>query len=141
MIMAIVYATLKIEILTDPAIIPLITAGNHVAAADALNVIRPALTIRRDIIPAYELFEAINAGEYSGLTATERQRLQTILGMGQVNLKGDNTRASLAVMFGPGTLTRAAIIALIDRQGSRAEQLFGSGTRITPADIALALLA
>lgn len=139
--MAINYSTLRTELINDLTLRALVDAGNHQGAADALNAPKVSISIRRDIVPAYELFEAINATEYAGLTATERQRLQTILGMGQVNLKGDNTRASLALMFVAGTATRAAILALIDRQGSRAEQLFGSGTRIGAADIALALLA
>lgn len=139
--MAINYTVLKTEILTVPALMTMINLGNHQGAADALNLPQAAITIRRGVIEAYELWEAINAGEYAGLTATERQRLQTILGMGRVNLKGDNTRAALALMFGAGTATRANILALVDRQGSRAEQLFGLDTRISAADIALALVS
>lgn len=140
--MAINYAQLKTELQTDPSALgysALLAAGNHVGVAAVLNLTRAGVTIKRDIIPAHQLFEAITATDYAALTAAEKTRLQIILSMGQVNVRGDNTRAQLAAMFGAGTATRTAVLALIDRQGSRAEQLFGSGVSISAADVALAL--
>lgn len=134
------HVALKAELLADPSALgyaAMIGAGNHAGLAAALNMVRQAITIKRDIIPAHELFEAVVATDYTALSAAERTRLQMILSMGSVNVSGDNTRAQLAAMFGAGTATRTAILAIIDRKGSRAEQLFN--TTVTAADIALAL--
>lgn len=136
------YAALKTELQADPTglgLAAMLTAGNHAGVAAALNLPRVGITIKRDIIPSHELFEAIVAADYTALSAAERTRLQIILSMGTVNVRGDNTRAQLAAMFGAGTATRTAMLALIDRQGSRAEQLFGSGTSVSAADVAMAL--
>lgn len=140
--MPINYAALKTELQTDPSALgyaALLAAGNHAGVAAALNLPRAGITISRDLIPSHEIFEAIVTSEYTALVAAEKTRLQVILGMGQVNVKGANTRAQLAAMFGAGTATRTAILAMIDRQGSRAEQLFGAGTQVSAADIAQAL--
>lgn len=66
----------------------------------------------REIVSSHELFEAIVPAEWGSLSAAEKQRVQTILAMGQVNLKGANTRANLATAFGAGTTTRSNLQAL-----------------------------
>ena len=43
--------------------------------------------------------------------------------------------ANFQVMFPAGSGTRARLIALASRNGSRAEQLFGVGVQITHADV------
>jgi len=136
------YAQLKTELQTDPTAIgyaPMLSAGDHAGVAAALNLVRQTITIRRDILPAHELFECVVTAEYNSLTASEKSRLDTILGMGTVNVKGDNTRSQLSAMFVAGTATRTNMLAIMDRKGSRAEQLFGLSTKVAPSDIALAL--
>lgn len=78
----------------------------------------------RDTVPAYEILEAIVPAEWTSLSAAEKQRVQTIISAGTVNLKGANTRAMLGAAFGAGTTTRANLLAL--QAGppiSRAEEL------------------
>lgn len=77
----------------------------------------------RDLIPAYELFEAIVPAEWAAATAQEKQRLQMILGMGMVAVRGANTQQAFRDAFGAGTTTRANLIALLTRACSRAEVL------------------
>ncbi len=102
-------AILRAELQNDPL------ARNYAgmsdqAAADSLNAAdRPT---QRDTVASHEIFEAIAPAEWAALTAQEKQRVQTILGMGTVNLRGTNTRASLAAAFGAGTATRTALQAL-----------------------------
>lgn len=142
--MAINYAALKTELQTDPAGLgyaPHLAAGADQSLADLLNEVRQSISISRATIPAYEVWEAIVPAEWAALTANERQRVQTILSMGEVNVQGANTRSSLAAAFGAGTTSRTNLIALQSRQGSRAEQLFGDGVAVTNEDIAKARVA
>lgn len=138
--MPIIYADLRTELQTDPQTLgyaaPL-AAGNHSALADLLNQIRPTIAIQRDTAPAWEVFECIVHTEWAALSAQEKQRIQTILSMGTVSIKGPNTRSAFLASFGAGTATRTALAAMQNRQGSRAEQLFGQS--VTVADVAQAL--
>lgn len=138
--MPIDYAALKTE-LALPAYAAALAAGNHVTVAALLNEVKPAISIQRDFIPAHDVFEAISQAEYTALTAIQLQRLHGILSMGPVNVKGPNTKATFQSIFGAGGATRTALTALINRPGSRAEELFGVNTKVTPADIAQALVS
>lgn len=140
--MTIDYAALNTEITIDPESLGyafLITDGNDQGIADLLNAVSSSWPIERDLIEAYEVIDATDAGDWTALTAAERVRYQTITGAGQINVKSTNVRAAFGAMFGAGTTTRANLLALQSRNGSRAEILFGSGTRITHTDVAIAL--
>lgn len=121
-------AALKIELTTDP--LGLGYAGmNSTVAAAKLNEVPAAASVgrqvEREIVPAWEVFEATAPAEWTALSATEKQRYQTILAMGSVNVKRTNTRNALATMFGAGTATRADLIKLQNMPASRATVLFG----------------
>ena len=135
-------AALKNELTIDPAALgyaAMIAAGNHNALATTLNLVRAGIAINRTIVPAYEIINATDAAEWTSATAAEKQRYQTIVGAGQVDLSNANVRAMFQAMFGAGTTTRAALMALLTRTGSRGEQLFGAGTVVTHVDILEAL--
>ena len=125
------YTALKTELTSDP-----LTRGyaamTSQQAADSLNTAnRP---VERSVVPAHEVFEAVVPSEWAALAAAEKTRFQSIIGMGDVNLKGTNTRAALAAMFAAGTTTRANLIALQAGQPiSRAAEL-GLG-EVTAGDI------
>lgn len=135
------YAVLKTELQTDPQgfgyAAPL-AAGNHTALADLLNQVRGTIALDRETVPAYEVFDAIVPSEWAALSTQEKQRIQLILSLGTVLVKGGNTRSAFLAVFGPGSTTRGNLAALQSRQGSRAEQLFSQP--VTPADIAQALV-
>ncbi len=136
------YAHLKNYITADPdglGLAPHVAAGSDATIAEILNQVRVAVQIDRETIPAHEIFEAIVPAEWASLTAQEKQRVQTILSMGQVNLKGANTRAALAAAFGAGTTTRANLLALQKRAGSVMEREFGAGVSVNSQDISYAL--
>lgn len=119
-------AALAVELTTDTLARGYAGMTNQ-QAADSLNTINRTGP-ERTIIPSYEIIDATVPGEWATLTATEKQRYQTITGAGQVNIKNANTRAALAAMFGVGTTTRSNLIALqAGSQISRAEEL-GLGT-------------
>lgn len=80
--------------------------------AEAAAINSATVSREREVVDAYLVWEAIVPAEWAALTATERQRVQQILGMGRVNLRGANTRASLAAAFGSGATTRSNLVAL-----------------------------
>lgn len=140
--MALNYQQLKTELQTDPLALgyaPLLAAGNQAGIADLLNGVRAGIGIDRLTVPAWEVFDAIVPAEWAALSAQEKQRIQLILSMGTVSVKGANTRSAFLAVFAAGTATRANLAALKTRPGSRAEQLFSQS--ISPADIAQAMVS
>lgn len=136
------YTALKAELENDPnayGYAPYWTTGTGWKLVEMLNTPRAAIRIDRDIVPAHEVYEAIVPSEWAALTADNKLLVQTMLGMGDINAKGTNTRLSFAAAFGAGTQTRANLVALQKRDGSRAEQLFG--TAVTIEDVAAAYKA
>jgi hypothetical protein len=121
------YVALKNEFVTDPrsyGYAPFWANGQDWKLAELINEIR-AIPINRDIIPAHEIFEAIVPTEWVALSVQEKERIRLLLGMGDVNVRGANTRASFQAAFATGTQTRTNLTALLTRNGSRAEELFG----------------
>lgn len=134
------YVALKAEIQAGPLaaeLAPHIASGNDQAISDALNRIDAAVPVDRDVVDSHEIIDATVPAEWGTLTASEKQRYQTITGAGKVNLRNPNIRAAFAAMFGAGTETRAALLAMVTRPGSRAEA--GGFGAITPTDVAIAL--
>ena len=134
------YAALKTEIQTDPLALGYaanVASGNDSAIAEALNLVRGTISIDRQIVDSHEVIDATAAAEWAALTAGEKQRYQTIVGAGKVNLENANVRAAFSAMFAAGTATRAALIAMLTQTGSRAGQL-GFGT-VNFLDVAKAL--
>ena len=130
------YQALSVELTTDPT--GLGYAGKtHAEAAALLNGAAVTTQVERTLVPGYEVWEAIVPAEWAALTAGEKQRVQTIVSMDPINLRGSNTRASLAAAFGPGTVTRANLNALQTQTitQSRAEMIFGV-TPVTEFDVA-----
>jgi len=133
------YAALKAEIINDPTGLGYAQAWNSgfdSGVADILNAVRSTIDVSRGVVQAYEVFECILPADWAALTADNKQRVQSILSMGAVDASGSNTRAAFLAAFAAGTTTRANLIALATRKGSRAEQLFGQA--VTSDDIAIA---
>lgn len=122
------------ELANDPAGLGY-TGKTSVQIAVLLNA--RTQTTERLVIPSYEVIEATVPSEWVALTAAEKQRYQTIISAGQVMVKGPNTRATFAAMFGPGTATRANLAALQGTTASRADVL-GLGP-VTAGDVERAL--
>ncbi len=141
--MTINYSQLKTEIQTDPAALgyaPFIASGSDNAIADLLNAVG-AFSINRTRIPAVEVVNAIVPTEWTALTADEKNRISFIVSAGEVDASAANTRSAFLAAFAGGTTTRANLVALQTRPGSRAEALFGSGTFVSADDVAKALRA
>jgi hypothetical protein len=135
------YLVLKNEFINDPkgyGYSSYWNNGQDWKLAELINQVRDSIRIDRERVFAYEVFEAIVPEEWSALSAGEKQRIQTILSMGEVLTKGPNTRAAFQAAFAAGTTTRANLVALLTRSGSRAEELFGARTFVSWDDVAMA---
>lgn len=139
--MALTIAALKAEIQNDPTgrgYAAPYEAGRDNAVADLLNDPRQGATIGRTLIDAWQFVNAITPSEYVVLTQAQRDYLVLVAAAGRVQLGGGGVRTALGSLFGAGTATRAAFIALQDRPATRAEELFGEGVAISPDDISAA---
>lgn len=114
------YKILQAEIINDPLVrgYGSMSAGE---AADSLNVVTD--TRDRQVIPAHEVFEAIDPNEMRLLADEQKGRLQSLLAMGLINIQGANTRAMLGAMFDAQSATRPNLITLQAESVSRAENL------------------
>lgn len=141
------YALLQSELNTDPGArgyAALISLGNDSGLADLLNAPDTnAANDQFDRITSHDIFEAIDATEFSALAQAALLRLLIILvqlGQGSIDVRGSNIRALLAAIFPVGGPTRAALLAASKRHTTRAEQVLGVlGVIITATDVAIAL--
>ena len=134
--MAIDLLALKDELTNDPNGYGLPGMGDE-AAAEALNLVRVAIQLDRESVPAGEIAQAIKLTEFEAVTVTaaQRQWLLMILGaVGTISVKDTEAKTGLLAIFGVGTTTRTNLVALSTRAASRAEQL-GFGV-VTPSDVA-----
>jgi hypothetical protein len=74
--------------------------------------------------------------EYDGLSAANKQLYQILVSTGTLNGADSRIRAMFASIFAAGA-TRTALAAMAERDGTRAEQLFG--VAVTTDDCARAL--
>lgn len=143
------------ELTTDPRGYGYAAATSDAAKADLVNLRRAAIRLRRADIASREIIEAVEVGDYTALPgsptaaqlSTERrylawfQALASIPVVRLLNPDGTDGPAivNLKAMFGAGTGTRTRLAALAERDGSRAEELFGAGIVVTHLEVAAAL--
>lgn len=151
--MPLTYPALRQEIDTDPTglgLVALRDAGNAQGIADALNLPRASITVRRMDVSGSELQEAIDLADLQP-TANALNNplaaayLQTVLMAPRNRLitdAGANTRikANLDALVRntQGSQTRLNAIAN-KTPASRAEQLFGQGTNVSHSNVSDAL--
>lgn len=132
-------SALHTEITTDPTGLGYATANGDNAVAALFNAPRAGISVSKGIVQGYEVINALDAMEVAALTAIQLQRLGLLTGAsGGVDTGSANTRTLLGVLFTTGSISRANLIALATRQGSRAEQLFGPGTFVDDVLVARA---
>ena len=129
---------LKAELDTDPSVLGYaahMTSGNNTALVGLLNAPHVSDQVNRGIVPAHEVITATDAVEWAALSAAEKGRYDTITGAGEVDASATNVRDAFAAMFAGGTATRAALLAIGSRDGSRVEALFGAGEAASLDDV------
>lgn len=135
--------SLRDEIAADPEGLGLAWANGDQATADALNEVRAGSTVQNREIPATAVVGAIAYAEYVSRDPVARQYLDLVVSAeggrgGSLDVSpGSSLRAALLVIFDNATapLTRAALVAAVQRPGSRAEELFGAGVVVTAGDV------
>lgn len=146
--MSINYLALQSEITTDPAalgyagktddqIAVLLNTIGSGTAADGKSY-----TIFRNDIAAKEVVQAIESADFiSGTILTQllTSKLQILLSAVPIDATLANVRANFMGIFnGASVTTKNAMSALAQRNGSRAEVLFGTGVTLTATDIGIA---
>lgn len=152
--MAIDYAALTTELQTDPQTYGYaahIASGADGALAALLNIVRTggdgeaAILVRRNDISAEELLEAIDTRDLKASpTLLEGSYLESVLQFRRIILSNDagtdsRTKSNLDRLVNNTQGSQTRLNALARRNGSRAEQLFGTRTLITQTDVAIAL--
>ena len=141
---------LRSEIINDPTALgyaPHIASGSDNAIVDVLNLPRAGITIRRDNIMPNEVLEAIDTRDFAtSITTTENSWFESVTQLRAIRLSLDDGNDTVVLgnlkrlLQNPGPQgSRARIVALSNRQGSRAEQLFGRNVTVTAEDVGLAL--
>lgn len=152
--MAVNLQQLKTELNTDPqtyGYAPLIAAQDYGGLADLLNKKRdgtdgkPRIDIPRPDITPLELFLAIDVRDFGGAPGTLGgawfQSIMRLTAIPLLNSDGSTSliKAGLDQYLQDGRGSQTRLNALAKRIGSRAEQLFGFGTVITPTNVRDAL--
>lgn len=143
--MAMTFAALKTEIQTDPAGVgyaSAVASGADGAVADLINTVRAgaAYSIFKSSVPIAALVANIDSTNFAALTALQLAKLQLLFaGSASLDATDLNTRNIVTGVFTGMAATLANLTILVKRQGSRAEVLWGDGTRITADDVAHAL--
>lgn len=121
---------LKAELTTDPL------SRGYAAMSDeqaATNLNTPNRNPNRETLDSGLLIASIVRSEYVALTANEKDYVR-LIAMAQSLPLTQNLKSELGAVFGANTQTRANLLALMVRPGSRAEEL-GLGA-VTPSDVA-----
>jgi len=116
--------TLRTELTTDP-----LSAGyaamSDLAVATLLNDDTTGRTVQVPTLDSVQLYEAIDTAEFDALTAAQKVDIDRLygLGVGIDITAGSKARAVLVNAFGPGSASRTAILAIVVKAVSRAEEL------------------
>lgn len=141
--MAFVLSVLRTELLSSlqaSAYSASIAVGDDNGVADQLNVLTSA-TVSVGTVFTLAMQQSVSSGEYAVLSAGQRDLWGAILttAVTGVAISNAQIRAQVAAVWSAGTTTRANLLALDTRAGSRAEVLFGEGIVVTPTDVQKAL--
>lgn len=133
-------AELRAEIEADPeglGLAPLLAAGEDWKIARELNAPRASVRLAATVRFA-DLLRLAQPDELPKADSAERTYLDMLAAIPRVLLDAGEL-ARLAAVVGPNT--HAAIVAASERDGSRAEALWGSGTDVAVGDVSACLEA
>jgi len=154
--MAYTLVQLKAELVNDPTALGYNSVGrNDTDMAAKINLLRVSIQIRRTDVSPSEIWQAINIADMIAIAAapsatqlsTERRQLAWLSGIASLAtlrlLNDDGTDTPVITMaksiFTAASPTLVRLNTLSNRNGSRAEQLYGRDTFIPILDISAAL--
>lgn len=132
------------EIEADPVAIGYKEAGGawkgDQVIADLINDPANGATIQREHVAPQEIIEQITIVDWDTISASDRLYLQLLPALETISTiqNGTEVRNNLLDIFTAGMATRDNLIAVVQRQGSRAEALWGENTFVTVGDVARA---
>lgn len=136
-------STLASEITGDPdglGYADPLASSDFNALRDLLNERRAAYTVRRTSIPMSEVYAQVDwVGEWTGLSGVQREGFRQMTSTPNLDASSEQIVSAFEAIFGTGSTTWANLAGIVDRQASRAEDLFGAGANITTANIQDAL--
>lgn len=129
------------EITNDPASMgyaALKEAAKDQAIADLLNSLTSpgAAAVFRNDVSSQEFLNCITTTDFAALTQANAIKLQMVLQPGRLDATNANLRAAALALFSGATLT--AMQAVVQRTGSRAEVLWGTGFVVTAQQVGAA---
>lgn len=136
--------TLRTEIAQDPAALgyaALKTKADDAALAATINLVRAGAgyVIARTDVKASEVIGAISNTDFAALTQLLISKLTFLFTGGTIDVTNSNTKQILQDIFSAASApTKAAVLAVCTRQGSRAEVLFGANFTVAAFDCAQA---
>jgi hypothetical protein len=143
--MAVTISVLRAELLSSvfaSTYSAAIADGSHNAVADRVNSYASAV-VSVGTVYAIDMQQAVVASEYAVLSGGQRDLWNAVVTTGVNGVAISNTalRAQVAFVWSAGTTTRASLLALDTKRGSRCEFLFGNGVVVTATDVQQALQA
>lgn len=134
---------LATEINTDPKAVGY-TPGSKTnrQIADLLNTLGIGTTPTKTnagVVSVQVLLNSLVGSEVLVLTAAASQALLIYFSGGSLDAGNTNVRAGIGGIFGAATVSRANLLAAVDRFQSRAEVLFGNGIALDQRDVSQAL--
>lgn len=140
--MAIDLQALKTELATDPEGLGYengLNDDSDAKDAELLNQPRPTIQVNRTAIPMGEVYGEVDwDDEWVNLTDVKRAAFRQITSTDSLNVSSQHIRDAFVTIFGSGSATLANLQAILTRDGSRLEELFGAGSRVTPSEVAKA---
>lgn len=141
--MAISSTALATEIQTDPT---LLGYAAFIGAADQdgqiaglLNLPRASIQVFKSSVPSTAVAASLIKADWDALAAGDKQLFAALLEVQTFDLTSSSLRSLMGALFPVGSGTRTNLLAVAQRNGSRAEQLFGVNTTVSPIDVAAAL--
>jgi len=105
--------------------------------ADLINDPANGAIIQREHVAPQEIIEQIAIVDWDMISASDRLYLQLIPSLETISTvtNGTEVRNNLLDIFTAGMVTRDNLIAVVQRQGSRAEVLWGENRFVTVGDV------
>lgn len=134
---------IRTEIDTDPKTLGYATlkaqSNGPEAVATRMNEVgASAETLFKAYTPVEDLLAELQYAEFNSWTAAQKAGVDQFFRGTRIKTGSATLRASMGAML-PTSASKTAMIALASRSASRAEALWGEGTRITDAQVADAL--
>jgi len=96
--------------------------------------------VQRNHISPEEVIEQIVIDEWDAITASQRLYIGLLPSLAEIDAteNGTEVRANLLSIFGPTTTTRANLVSVVQKDGSRAEVLWGEAFAVSISNVAYA---